>query len=273
MRFRPSTCGYTLIELSVVLVTIGLLIGGIIVAQDLIAAARVNAQISQLNKYNTAAGTFQLKYNGLPGDLKATQAAQISVFATRAGTVGRGDGNGLIEEGGVAGGTEPSGEIVLFWNDLSAANLIDGIFQGVDCPNGGPCTGSPPTSLGQIIPPAKIRDGSYVYVYGDTNVNYFMILGLPLILNPWGVFSGGNGYGLTPEEAFQIDSKIDDGLPTTGIVQSTAYWGTTPMHAGFADTASAGKCGNTDTSPTSYNNAAAAFANQVVCSISVTTRF
>ena len=74
--------GFTLIELSIVLVIIGLLAGGVLVGRDLIAAAALRSQITQIEKYNAAANTFRAKYGFLPGDLPANQAAALG-FATR----------------------------------------------------------------------------------------------------------------------------------------------------------------------------------------------
>jgi prepilin-type N-terminal cleavage/methylation domain-containing protein len=62
--------GFTLIELSIVLVIIGLLAGGILVGRDLIHAAVIHAQVSQIEKYTMAANTFKLKYGGWPGDIR-----------------------------------------------------------------------------------------------------------------------------------------------------------------------------------------------------------
>ena len=74
------------------LVIIGLIVGGVLVGQDLIRAAEVRATISQIEKYNTAVNTFRGKYDALPGDI--SNAAQYG-FVARAGTQGRGDGNVL----------------------------------------------------------------------------------------------------------------------------------------------------------------------------------
>src|ERR1700691_433072 len=109
VKSPASQSGFTLIELSIVLVIIGLIVGGVLVGQDLIRAAEVRAQISQIEKYNTAVNTFRDKYNALPGDLPPTVPTQFG-FAARAGTAGRGDGNGIIE-GGEAGTWEPAGEV------------------------------------------------------------------------------------------------------------------------------------------------------------------
>ena len=66
MQLSPLTrnCpkGFTLIELSIVLVIIGLIVGGVLVGQDLIYAAKVRAQATQFERLKTAVYTFQGKY-------------------------------------------------------------------------------------------------------------------------------------------------------------------------------------------------------------------
>ena len=60
--------GFTLIELSIVLVIIGLVIGGVLVGQQLIHAAQIRQQAAQFESINAAVNTFRTKYNCLPGD-------------------------------------------------------------------------------------------------------------------------------------------------------------------------------------------------------------
>jgi len=77
--------------------------------------------------------------------------------------------------------------------------------------------------------------------------------------------------GLSPLESKSIDTKIDDGYPTTGTIISrdpTTFSNSAAPSAGAAGTASAGDCGDTDTTPTSYN-IGALYANIVACSISI----
>lgn len=69
MGIYKRTSGFTLIELSIVLVIIGLVIGGILVGQDLIKAAELRATISQKEKFDSAVNTFRNKFGGKPGDL------------------------------------------------------------------------------------------------------------------------------------------------------------------------------------------------------------
>src|SRR5690242_18571300 len=120
--------GFTLIELSIVLVIIGLIVGGVLVGQDMIKAAQVRATVAQYEKYNAAINTFRSKFNGMPGDL--TSATNFGMVA-RASATGVVNGNGLIEstDGAVEASTTVAGnETVLFWRDLSYSNLIDNSF-------------------------------------------------------------------------------------------------------------------------------------------------
>ena len=130
-KYKKTEKGFTLIELSIVLVIIGLIVGGVLVGQDLIRAAEIRATISQYEKYNTAVNTFRNKYNGIPGDLASATATSFGIYAPTtgsvAGTTGYGDGNGLIE-GGAASATAYLGEPPMFFRHLTDASLIDGSY-------------------------------------------------------------------------------------------------------------------------------------------------
>jgi prepilin-type N-terminal cleavage/methylation domain-containing protein len=230
--------GFTLIELSIVLVIIGLIVGGVLVGQSLIAAAGVRATISQIEKYNTAVNTFREKYGGLPGDLNASLATQFG-FAARGVFAGEGDGNGVIE--GVAansagqnwGTLENIGETTMFWVDFSQAKLIDGSFSSASS-----ATTLSNYSPDAVFPQAKMGGGNYIYVWSggwsmggspsaSDGINYFGIIAPSASTNF--TFGGGATYwspGLTVQQAYGIDKKIDDGLPQSGNVMATyAYNG------------------------------------------------
>ena len=65
--------GFTLVELSIVLVIIGLIVSSILVGQELIQAASIKSQVSQIQTYQASVGTFMAKYRAIPGDFpKAT---------------------------------------------------------------------------------------------------------------------------------------------------------------------------------------------------------
>jgi len=218
--------GFTLIELAIVLVVIGLIVGGVLVGQDLIRAAGVRATISQIEKYNTAANTFREKYGYLPGDIPAQPAAQFG-FQARGTCPGQGDGNGIIE-GFLACGVEPwsqaGGETVMFWVDLSTAHLIDGGFNTATPTSdiGTAITVTSTPNLNAFLPAAKMGRGNYIYVYagsfwagGVTGSNYYGLSAVTAI-NDEG--PPPSSPALTVQEAYAIDSKIDDGFPQTGNV-------------------------------------------------------
>src|SRR4051812_40153055 len=88
--------GFTLIELSIVLVIIGLIIGGVLAGRELIASAATRAQIAQIDKYQSAVNAFRSKYGYLPGDIPDPMAGQFG-FNARGLYTGQGDGNRIIQ--------------------------------------------------------------------------------------------------------------------------------------------------------------------------------
>jgi prepilin-type N-terminal cleavage/methylation domain-containing protein len=264
MPRREGAAGFTLIELSIVLVIIGLIVGGVLTGQDLIRAAEVRATISQIEKYNTAVNTFYGKYQAIPGNMNATTAATFG-FSTvgRTGAVGYGSGNGIIES------YDPGAESIMFWVDLSspiAGGLIDGSFtagagytvNGYDfySPNNDP-----------YAPPAKIGHGNYVWVYSggmsrSDGMNYFSLMTIA-----WGFSSLAPIVpSITVSQAYNIDKKMDDGLPQSGNVGAfystwQPYWAAgnglwTGANPGTAATPSAATCydnGGNASNPMQYS--------------------
>ncbi len=219
--------GFTLIELSIVLVIIGLIVGGVLVGQDLIRAAEVRATISQIEKYNTAVNTFRGKYNALPGDIPAVAAAQFGFTAgmPRNGGQGLGDGNGLIEGIGWCCATlfvAQLGEPMLFWEDLSvnSPGLIDGSFGQAPGYSNLPGTITPTSSpsFNAYFPTAKLGNGNYIVVDSYAGVNYFSLEVLQSL--PSNGFTLSAIPGLTVARAYAIDKKMDDGLPQGGSLQA-----------------------------------------------------
>ena len=76
--------GFTLIELSIVIVIIGLIVAGVVGGQALVNQAKLRGLISDIHKYELAINTFKLEYDGLPGDF--SRASDYGI-----GTSGNGD--------------------------------------------------------------------------------------------------------------------------------------------------------------------------------------
>lgn len=230
--------GFTLIELSIVLVVIGLIVGGVLVGQDLIAASKIRAAISQIESYQLASNTFRAKYGDLPGDLKASTAAQLGL-ATRNGDQGRGDGNRIIQKPkGYAsqnpGITPVEGELGLFWRDLSDAELIVERFTSAHATTSPLIAAPEDPAWANYLPKSKLGP-NYVYIWsgglnpppGDGNGRNYIGLVIPN-------YMAGDWFytqeGLTVDQAAQIDQKADDGMPQSGKVQAT-YVSHSPMWA------------------------------------------
>jgi hypothetical protein len=194
----------------------------------------VRAQISQIEKYQTAANTFRGKYGYLPGDIPNPYAAQFG-FQARGPYAGQGDGNGLIQ-GAYANAPNNNwdfsiftGEQAMFWVDLGKAGLIDGTFSTAT-PTAVINSNITGAAINQYLPQAKISAAGYVYIWSGgwqgylnatsgNGLNYFSVSGVT------GAPAGGGGTAaavpvMTVAQAYAIDKKMDDGMPQSGGVMA-----------------------------------------------------
>lgn len=112
-------------ELSIVLVILGLLVGGVLAGRSLIRSAELNAVVHEQNQYKAMLNAFQVKYNALPGDISdATHywgaKAASSCTSQPADGIRTCDGNGNGQIHGL--------EAVYLWQHLSNAGLVQGQF-------------------------------------------------------------------------------------------------------------------------------------------------
>jgi prepilin-type N-terminal cleavage/methylation domain-containing protein len=106
--------GFTLVELSIVLVIIGLLIGGVLKGKAMIESAKLKRVKSDVDGIVAAVYNYQDKYNYLPGDDPEDRETDLGANSCSAGT---GNGNGLIQ-----GADEES----CMWQELIGAGMISG---------------------------------------------------------------------------------------------------------------------------------------------------
>ena len=214
--------GFSLVELSIVLVILGLLVGGVLSGQSLIRASELRSVISSYQKYVAAANTFRDKYFALPGDMTNAQsfwgvraagtnlACQQTINVTT-GTCNS-DGDGHI--GGISGDAGLN-ERFLMWQHLAYAGLIEGSYTGASA-NATTQT-FVLSGIGTNTPPSKMSPGFFYPAWvgaisGDTNW-YDGSYGFNAL-----AFWGNGTLPLLPSEAWNIDTKLDDGMPATGGV-------------------------------------------------------
>lgn len=208
---------FTLVELAIVLTIIGLLVGGVLVAQSLIEQAAIKGTVSQLEGFNAGAVTFRTRYHGLPGDLQ-TRRATSAGLTPRSGALGSGDGNALLQNGATPANQHGLGhETALFWRDLWDADLIQ---VPLDSATDAPAANVGKAVLSAWIPPSKIRNTAYMHVHAFQGRHYYYMGGFADIATDANGIPSLND-GLVVQDAYLIDEKLDDAQGSTGGVTAS----------------------------------------------------
>jgi prepilin-type N-terminal cleavage/methylation domain-containing protein len=179
--------GFTLIELAIVVVVLGILIGGIVAGQSIVESAKVSKIVSDFQSYDMGIRAFQLEYDGLPGDFD-----EASIYWS-----GEIDGN---DDGRMY---SYNTEGIRAWRHLSLAEIIPGEYDGV-------MTSISPADIRpeENHPISPFSEMVYRINWGETtNAGYSQIRrGNSIYL------VSTNGISkLYPKQARRIDLKIDDG--------------------------------------------------------------
>ncbi len=204
MHIQRRQHGFTLIEIAIVLVIIGLLLGGILKGQELITSARVRNLISQQDGIKAGFYGFQDRYRAFPGDYKD---APNNLGGPGTAVAGNGDGRIVSTSGGAA-----VQETTLVWDHLSRAGFLNGNFVYAADVND---TTTPKNPYGAYLQLA------YDKIYGDPNA--------PTL--PPDRHNLKTGSQIPVEIAAEVDRKTDDGNPLSGSFQFSIYSSSTPPTA------------------------------------------
>lgn len=216
--------GFSLLELSIVLVIIGLLAGGVMVGQDLIRQSELRSIMTDINKVQTAINAFKSKYSALPGDIRnataywgtaatcpATAAAPLTTQATC-----NGNGNGTLYPSEIDG-TSP--EWWLLWQHLANAGLFEGSFTGASV------TATTQARPGRNVPETKISGVGFTVqslLMPVTN-NLSWWYGNHDLMLSFGYEQANTGTtspAFSPIDVNGIDTKMDDGRPGMGVLRT-----------------------------------------------------
>lgn len=183
--------GFTLVEIAIVLVIIGLLLGGVLKGQELINSAKVKNFAQDFRNIPLFIYGYQDKFKALPGDDAA--AATHVTGATTATTPGASQGNGVID--GSWNSATTTGESFLFWQHVRLAGLAAG-----------------PTSTGDANYIPKNADGGTIGIEAG-NAGYISGLTSAYVVCSSGILG---------KFAKQLDTTMDDGNTATGSVRVVA---------------------------------------------------
>lgn len=229
-----SQAGFTLVELAVVMIIIGLLIGGVLKGQELINNAQVTSTVAQLKGIEAATSTFRDTYSGLPGDI-LTPGTRLPNCTATGGCSSPGNGNGRLETTPAAA---PTGEAARYFVHLNAADLLTGIVPSTDVPGGNFPAGKISNSVIQVGYAGAAADLAGAISTVGASAGHYLV-----ITQPAGATVGAAAAaGLRPSEALRIDSKLDDGIPTTGSVRGLGA-ATCGDATGYATATAASTCG------------------------------
>ncbi len=192
MRARHNThhhAGFTLVEVSIVLVVIGLLIGSILVAVNILQNARITGTISTLQSIQSAISTYNQNYGAVPGD-DAQATSRFSIVTNSGGGDGIvGTSTSYNSTAALANGNGAP-ESRMIWADLRAAGLIKG--QGSDATQ-------PGNSFGGIF---GVQNGAFTTNGFADKTNVLCLDKVP------------------GSAATIIDQRQDDGNPQTGNIRA-----------------------------------------------------
>ena len=207
--------GFTLVEMAIVLVIIGLLLGGILKGQELITSARVRNIADQNSGVQAAYYGFIDRYRQVPGDWGKANAEKAIP-----GVEHGGDASGRLDGAGF-------GEALALWEQLSKSGFIQGHYSGGT---------TAPTQDDVNLAPRNAFNGFLMLFsssdYFDTASNPSEKLNLVL------------GAGIPVNVIAELDRKIDDGLPQSGVVRQAVTSG------GHFDKISQSQTACVDTGPT-----------------------
>ncbi|MCG8622724.1 MAG: prepilin-type N-terminal cleavage/methylation domain-containing protein [Proteobacteria bacterium] len=204
IKFIHYYQGFTLVEIALVLVVIGLMISSFLKGQEMITNAKLKRIESDNAAIAAALFSYQDRYMQLPGDDR-NAADRFQVYATTDPV--NGDGTGTIDgnwDAVTSNDVTTATTVVetnLFFAHLRAAGLIPG--NGID-------DTKPTNAFGGLI---GVRDGA---------------LGIAGHVTVFGQIEGS--------VAKILESRLDEGTPSQGRIQSGISSGSTPIDVNTADT-------------------------------------
>ncbi|SDF75471.1 prepilin-type N-terminal cleavage/methylation domain-containing protein [Limimonas halophila] len=203
--------GFTLVELAVVLLIIGLIVGGVLRGEELITSAQLNSIQTDANRVRTATFTFQEKFRALPGDFEEVGILDTTPLDNPP-TGGNGDGRIRCADG-AAGDCRlgsANDEAVQFWVHLGTQGILETQANALN-ENGITADTAFRTSFDGVF---TIKHGIDTQNFLDTERpnDLLMMVGTANDLSS----QANDKPILSSRDAASLDAKVDDGRATSG---------------------------------------------------------
>ena len=203
--------GFTLVEISIVMIIIGLLIGGTFGGMKLIENMQVNKAVQDLKAFESSALTFKDTFGRLPGDIVNPSVRLPNCTTAPCSTTGNGNRNfdvGVWNEAVAA-----TQERFTFWHHLQAADLLTAGVKNTTDLNFGEGQPEAPTGGGYRI---SAHNGPFHLATSHLYAGAMVLLGA----SDSALIVGGTQFVSNCNQMSSIDRKIDDGLAYNGNATS-----------------------------------------------------
>ena len=184
---RTDQSGFTLVEIAIVLVIIGLLLGGILKGQEMITQAKIKNIVADFSGVSAAYYGYQDRYRAIPGDDPNAATRWTGAVA--------GGGNGQV--GGKYNSQTVTDESRLWWDHLRRAGFVAGAG-----------TGQPFNAVTGVL---GVQTGDAQATVGPALGGFVSLI----------VCSAN----LPDKIAIALDTQMDDGVPNTGTVRGALHTG------------------------------------------------
>lgn len=247
MKHRTEMAGFTLVEVAIAMLLIGLAAGGVLKARELIANARVTEMVSTATAISSAISKFEATYINLPGDFRGAEV--VLAGCTSACSPGNdahaGDGyigweyftsnwstNPRVPQDSWTMADSVHRELPLFWAHLALSDILPMVPSTI--------LTAPSVQVGLTQPASPFGGAMFVaYLQGDKNPpagpsevatttsypkgHYLIVTATPNLHLPYA--PNRPNTPMTSRQAATIDTKIDDGKPSNGIVHGWSNTG------------------------------------------------
>ncbi len=206
LPFACARCaGFSLLELAISLVVLGLIVGAILFGQSLVHTSALQQAATEVQEYQAKILQFEQRFLSLPGDMPDAS----NYFG---GVNGNGDRR-------IAHANGADAEEFIGWQHLQLAGYLDQQFSGglVSLAH------SLGSAAGSTVPPSQLSGGYRLFFYNDAGPNMFYT-GLAITNEHLLAFANLNSVGyleapvLNGDDALALESKLDDGTPDGGNI-------------------------------------------------------